>query len=179
MMKLKLAKTGKEVKIGDVLEKTNEIETSFGTIKFKDRITVSLNNLSRLIEAGIIVMGSSDSEDTKKSLKKSYDLGMIISSLARKYKCSVEKLSEWLDETNRICPRAVLDLLLNEISYIFYYDNPQAFDKAETYYSLRPRDGKVGKAININKYVPLFKSAEEAEIAREILKKQLEYMYGE
>lgn len=179
MVKLKLTKTGKEVKFGDVLEKINEIETSFGTIKLKNRIAVNLNNLSMLIDAGIIMMDCSDSEDTKESLEQSYDLGMITSSLARKYNCSVEKLSEWLDETNKICPKAVLDLLLNEISYIFYYDNPQAFDNAETYYSLRPRDGKVGKVVNINKYVPLFKSAEEAEIARKILKKQLDYMYGE
>ena len=182
MKKLVLAKTGEEVKMGETIRGIKNIETSFGVIKSIETIRVTVHNVNSLIERGILKCieepkvkeptSADDFSDTD-------NIGFYVKVLSIRYKKSMKEMIDWLNDTNRIYPKAVLDLLLHEISMHFYSIDVEGFDKAEDYYSLRPRDGKVGKVVNINKYIPLFKSAEEAERARKILKKQLKYMYGE
>lgn len=174
MKKYVIAKTGEPVNIGDTLHGEKEVNTSFGRIKTVEEILLTEDNIQDFIDSGVIKAVSS-----KKIMKNQYDLGKIITLLADRYYKSVEEVTEWLEGTNNICPKAVLDILLQEIAVRFYNDDPKAFDEAETYYSLRPRDGKVGKVQHVNSYIPLFKSAEDAEKARVILKVQLERMYGE
>lgn len=174
MKKYVIAKTGQPINIGDTLQGTKEVNTSFGKMKMVEEILLTEDNIHDFIEAGIIKVVS-----TRKAVKNQYDLGRIITLLADRYGKSANDITEWLEATNAICPKAVFDILLNEISISFYNDNPDAFNAAKEYYSLRPRDGKVGKVHNIHSYHPLFKSAEDAEKAREILKEQLEHMYGE
>ena len=176
MNKLKyvLAKTGEEVNFGDILYCTKEKKTSFGTIKTSGSCLLTPYNVDVFIEKGIIEVRKSlevDSKDTD-------NIGFYLEMLSKRIKCSVKELTSWLENMNKVCPKAVLDMLLQEIALAFYNNNPEAFDKAKEYYSLRPRDGKVGKVININSYIPLFKSKEDAEKARNILKGQLALMYG-
>lgn len=177
MNKLKyvLAKTGEEVNFGDILYCTKEKRTSFGTIKTSESCLLTPYNVDVFIEKGIIEVRKSlevDSKDTD-------NIGFYLEMLSKRMKCSVNELTSWLEKMNKVCPKAVLDILLQEIALAFYNDNPKAFDAAEVYYSLRPKDGKVGKVININSYIPLFKNREDAERARTILNKQLIHMYGE
>jgi hypothetical protein len=181
MKKLVLAKTGEEVKIGDTIRGIKSTETSFGVIEFVETIRVTAHNVNSLIERGLIkcIEEPNIKESTSDAFSGTDNIGFYVKSLSIRYKKSMKEIIDWLNATNRIYPKAVLDLLLHEISMHFYSIDVEGFDNAEDYYSLRPRDGKVGKVVNINKYVPLFKSAEEAERARKILKKQLEYMYGE
>ena len=84
-----------------------------------------------------------------------------------------------LDDMNKVCSRAVLDLLLDIIAQVFYNEDPKGFDEAEHYYSIRLHDGKCGEVHKVHSRIPLFKSEEDVEAAREILKEQLVYMYGE
>jgi hypothetical protein len=179
MKKLVLAKTGEEVKMGETIRGIKNIETSFGAIKSVETIRVTVHNVDSLIERGILKCIEEPKVKEPTNADDTDNIGFYVKVLSIRYKKSMKEIIDWLNDTNRICPKAVLDLLLHEISMYFYSIDVEAFDKAEDYYSLRPRDGKVGKVVNINKYVPLFKSAEEAERARKILKKQLEYMYGE
>lgn len=181
MIKLKLSKTGEEVKIGDLLRKYKREEHSFGTVETAEVIKVSLDNLSKLIDKGVIdLVMDSDAEHKPKEeeIPNKMDDNVIfyIEKLAAKYKVSTKNMCEWLDKTNKICPKAVLDLLLQEISNHFQKKNAKV--ETSAYYSLRPSDGKVGKVSNIHGYIPLFNNAEDAEKARIILRKQLEFMYG-
>lgn len=173
MKKYVITKTGEEVKLGDKIACKQERKTSFGTIKTYQEFTVTGANLGTFIRNGIIEVVE------EKSPKHNADIGNYIDLAAQKMKCSSEDLIDWLEAMNKVCPKAVLDLLLQTIAIKFYNDDPQAFDDAEEYYSLRPRDGKVGKVYNISSYIPLFKSVEDAEAAREILEDQLKLMYGE
>lgn len=183
MKKFILTRTGEEVKIGDTIEGTKIVENSFGTIEVIHTIKISINNIDSLIRKGIIksveVSREPDASTDMEIKSKDDSVGFYIKLLAMKYKRSVKDISEWLNDTNKVCPKAVLDILLQEIAWYFYNIDVNGFDNAEIYYSLRPKDGKVGKVANVSTYIPLFKSVEDAEKARKILKKQLELMYGE
>lgn len=174
MKKYIIAKTGQPVNIGDTLQGTKDVNTSFGKMKIVEEFLLTEDNFQDFIDIGVIKVVSQ-----RRAVKNQYDLGKIITLLADRYGKSSEEVTEWLENTNAICPKAVLDILLQEIAIRFYNDDPNAFDEAKEYYSLRPKDGKVGKVSNINSYMPLFKSVEDAEKAREILKEQLNRMYGQ
>lgn len=175
MKKFIIAKTGEEVKLGDTIRGKKNRETSFGTIEIVEDILISRHNINELISRGIVKCV----DESKENKNNDDNIGFYIELLSLKFKKSVEEIIDWLNATNKVCPKSVFDLLLSEIALHFYNKDVNGFDKAEIYYSLRPRDGKVGKVTNVTSHVPLFKSAEDAERARKILKEQLEYMYEE
>lgn len=182
MKKFIIAKTGEEVKLGDTIRRVRRQKNSFGTIEAVDDVLISIHNINSLIEKGIIKCIDAPKDVNPKNTDIKFDvdsIGFYVKFLSIRYQCSISKVIDWLNATNKICPKAVLDLLLHEIALHFYNADVKGFDEAENYYSLRPRDGKVGKVTNVTSHVPLFKSAEDAERARKILKEQLEYMYGE
>lgn len=170
MKKYVICKTGEPVNIGDILHTDKKISTSFGTILFTKDITVTESIIPSLVDNGII----KEVVSTKPS-EKLPNIGYYISKLASKYGKSFEEIVEWLDKTNKICPKAVLDILLKEISTDLYSKNPT---RPEEFFSLKLKDGKVGKVGKDCFYIPLFKSVEDAEKARIILKDQLTLMYG-
>lgn len=165
--------TNEEVKIGDVMVGSAKIKTSFGVIEKSYEFTVTESKLKELVKEGVVKC-----IESKPNRKVTNTIGYYIKSLAIKYKCEFEDVIEWLEKTNKVCPKAVLDILLQEISQHFYFEDPQAFDDAKQYYGIRLTDGKVGKVNVASTYIPLFKSVEDAEYAREILKDQLDMMYG-
>ena len=166
-----LVQTGEEVKFGDMIAYTQKKETSFGILKICSKCTLTPLNIDEYIKRGVIKFVKSDEEDT-------LNISYYIKKLASQYGCTIEELADWLDMTNKICPRAVFDILLQTIALEFYSKDPQAYNKVSEYYSLRIKDGKVGKVTNLNNYIPLFKNVEDAETARTILSKQLKRMYG-
>jgi hypothetical protein len=174
MKKYIIVKTKEPVDIGDTIEKSKEISTSFGTIKSVEKILVTVSTIPELIKSGLI----KKVEEVANKYDISNNIGYYVSTLAKKYQKSFEEITEWLDKTNKLCPKAVFDILLNEIAIDFYNKNHKAFEDAEEYYSIRLKDGKVGKVTNYIDYLPVFKSVEDAEKARAILKEQLEFMYG-
>lgn len=179
MKRFILAHTGEPVNFGDVLKRVKREKHSFGTIETIEVMNVTENNIDDLISSGIITVVKDPKINYSSKKKYNNDtIGNIIESLALRYNKDVEEVVKWLNDTNKVCPKAVLDLLLQEISLYFYSRDEEGYRNAETYYSIRYRDGKVGKVQNIHNYIPLFKSAEDAEKARTILKKQLELMYG-
>lgn len=172
MKKFILAETGEEVKFGDVIAEVNANDYSKRIITQ----TVTEYNISYFVEKGII-KEIEDEKDKKEVVRE--DLEFYIDLLALKCKKSSKEVTDWLNTMNRFCPKAVLDLLLNEIALYFYHIDVEGFDKTNEYFSLKPSDGKVGKVVAISNYIPLFKSIEDAELARKILKKQLKLVYGE
>lgn len=183
MKKFIIAKTGEEVNIGDFVRETSESKNSFGTIKTVRTTMITMSNIDDFINKGIIkVVETEDLNKDNLHGSKKYledNVGYYLEQLASKMHYCTSELIYLLNKMNEVSPKAVLDLLLETVSTSFYEEDPQAFDSAEVYYSLRPKDGKVGKVVNINSHIPLFKSVEDAEKARTILKEQLELMYGE
>lgn len=173
MKKYVISKTKEPVNIGDVIKKSKRINTPLGYVSIDESYPVTEDVIEELIKEGIV-------EEVKPSEKnvKEYSAKDVINNLAIKYGTSMQDVSKWLNRTNEICSRAVFDILLKEISFMLYNEDPNAFDEAETYYSVTVT-GKVGKVNNIKNNIPLFKSEEDANRAKSILHNQLVYMYGE
>ena len=171
MKKYVMVETNEEVKLGDIIAHKTIKETSFGIIKTYNEFTVTEANISTLIKNGII-------KEVTTPNKKLKDIGFFVDMLAKKLKKTPEETIKLLEALNGVCPKAVLDLFLQVIAVYLYDENPQAFDKVDTYYSLRTKDGTVGKVTYLSPHIPLFKSADDAEFARNVLAKQLDLMYG-
>lgn len=171
MSKYVIAKTGEPVHIGDIISLKRENKTSNGLFKCIHEYEVTEENVDTLIKKGIIKCVDDSSKDYN------YHLGYYIEKLGKRFGLSGEETGVMLDEWNKVCPRAVLDIMLKEVALDFY--NSQYYDKDKVYYSLRPKDGKVGTLKTFIPHIPLFTSREDAEKAREILKGQLTLMYGE
>ena len=170
MKKYKIKQTGKEIKIGDTINIVTTRKTSFGVLKTIEKFSVTRELLSVLLKKELI-----ESVEPVKNEELSFYVEMLAQKLGRDY----EEVCSMLDDMNKVCSRAVLDLLLDTIAQVFYNDDPQGFDEAEHYYSIRLYDGKCGEVHKVHSRIPLFKSKEDVEAAREILKDQLVYMYGE
>lgn len=171
MKKYVIAKTGEEVKFGDIIAHKYVKETSFGTFESYTEVTLTSSNVENFIKEGIIKCLEEPTIETK-------NVSSYVEKIAKKMNTSPDEVVKFLDKLNKVCPKAVLDVLLQTIALDFYERNPTTFNKAEEYYSLKPSDGTVGRVYSLNAYIPLFKSKEEAEYARKILAKQLDLMYG-
>lgn len=168
-----IVKTGEEVKIGDKIAYEAERETSFGTLTVYQEFTVSPANIGTFIKNGIIKCVESSNNS-----KKHMDLGYYVKVIASQMGCSSEKVIEMLEKLNKVCPKAVLDVLVQVVSTQFYKDDPRAFGDAECYYGFRVKDGSIGVVTSVSPYVCMFKSKEDAAAAKEILKEQFAFMYG-
>lgn len=168
-----IAKTGEEVKVGDTVVYEAERKTSFGTLTVYQEFTVSPVNIGTLIKNGIIKC-----VEQNNSSKKHMDLGYYIKVIALQMGCSSEKVIEMLEKLNKLCPKAVLDILVQVVSTQFYKDDPRAFGDAECYYGFRVKDGSIGVVNSVGPHISMFKSKEDAETAKEILKEQFAFMYG-
>lgn len=168
-----IAKTGEEVKIGDKIAYEAERKTSFGTLTVYQEFTVTPANIGTFMQNGIIKRVEYDN-----NVKKHMDLGYYIKVIALQMGCSSEKVIEMLEKLNKVCPKAVLDVLVQVVSAQFYKDDPRAFGDAKCYYGFRGKDGSIGVVPVISPHVPMFKSKEDAEAAKEILKEQFALMYG-
>ena len=171
MSKYVIAKTGEPVKIGDIISLKREKKTSNGVFKYVYEYTITEDNIDTLISKGIIKQVGESSPKKYKSIE------YYVDKLGNRFNISAENVGFMLDKWNKVCPKAVLDILLQEIALDFY--KSQIYDRGKVYYSLRPKDGKVGVLKTPIPFIPLFTSKEDAEKAREILNGQLTLMYGE
>ena len=172
MKKYRIKSTGEEVNIGDRVSVCKTQRTSFGKLIVKETLYLDERAAKKLIGYGVL-------EEINTAKAPISDITFYVGILADKLHKSVEEVAEMLEDLNKVCPRAVLDILLNVIATSFYNEDPQAFDEAEHYYSIRLYDGKCGEVHRVHSNIPLFKSKEDVEAARLILKDQLEFMYGE
>ncbi len=170
MKKYVIRQTGREIKLGDKIGVEIINKTSFGTLSKTTVVPLTKPLLHILIEKDVVEVVPS---------KKTDDLSFYVGLLAQKLNRDYDEVASMLDDMNKVCSRAVLDLLLNTIAQAFYNDDPEAFDKTKHYYSIRLHDGKTGEVHKVHSHIPLFKSVEDVEAAREILKDQLIYMYGD
>lgn len=176
-----LTQTGEKVEFGDVIQKIENITTSFGEMKSITEITLTPNNIQKLIIEGIIECKTVNKEVTEEVTDDAALLYQIFVSLAKDYGIPSDEMAKLLDILNAHCEKAVLDILLAKIAEIFKEKDEDAFAKADTYYTLSSIDGTIRKIRNplyVNKHNPAFKSEEEAKLARKVLKGQLEIMYG-
>ena len=147
----------------------NERKTSFGIMKTHISYTITPLNIDTFMEKGIIKC--IDVEE-----KEDDNIGYYIETLSKAMGCSPDELADWLDKLNKVCPKAVLDVLESAIANHFL--DLKAYKSADKLYGIRLSDGKVGVVASNSMYIPKFSSIEAAEKARDILKDQLELMYG-
>ena len=170
MKKYIIKQTGQEIKVGQRIIIKGIQNTSFGQLRYYENTVATKEFINELIKKKLVSVV--EHKDTK-------DLTFYVGLLAQKMHKDVDEVVSMLDDMNKVCSRAVLDLLLDTIAQAFYNDDPKAFDEAEHYYSIRLYDGKCGEVRRVHSRIPLFKSVEDVEAARQILKQQLIYMYGE
>jgi hypothetical protein len=179
-----IADTGEEVTIGSKIKKDSIMKNSFGILRITETIILDSFNIVDFLKKGIIKCIDVETEDNvkmdEKASRNPFTLEYYIQKIADNYKCTVDEAIKWLNNTNKFCPKAVLDIFLEVISKEYQrIDGISYHGKIGTYYSLKLKDGTVGKVINpSNRHIPLFKDIKDAEDVRNILKDQLELMYG-
>ena len=174
MKKYVITRTGETVNIGDTIRKTKKIENSFGTIETIEDVLVTKSNIDSLVKAGVLKCIDTSLNTSK---NKRLTLEIIIESLAKKYNKSVEEIIDWMNTTNKFCPRVVLDLLLHEAAYCLNGRNSN-FMVENTYYTIDSDNG-LTRHIPYSRILPLFKTEEDLELVRKVLKAQFKLMYGE
>lgn len=171
MKKYVIAKTGEEVKLGDVIAYDNERKTSFGIMKTHISYTIIPLNIDSFLEKGIIKC--IDIEE-----KEEDNIGYYIDILAKKLGYTSDELVDWLEKVNKVCPKAVFEILEKTIADEFAKASPKEYLYADKFYGIRLSDGKAGMITGNNVYIPKFASLEDVEKARTLLKDQLNLMYG-
>lgn len=167
MKKYIIVKTGEECKIGDLIGYSIEKKCSFGEFKLEEYITLNSSNLQSLIDKGVI-------KCVEPSENKERTLAFYIDNIAKKLGCTSVEVTNKLDKLNKVCPKAVFDILLAEISLQDFKDDCKKYLESSSFYSINPANGKIFLVTEeFYGVFPLFKDEESAKAAKKLLKKQL------
>ena len=176
-------KNGKEVKIGDTLILTYRSESSiFGGATMIKSIIVTVDNLPKLIEAGIVTTKPTESaKSTVAETKVPMELEYYIQKIADRLGWKLEKMYNYLNTIDVILPAAALSLILKEIAVELdkkYKDHIQNSPEIFAISMLNGRIGRINKA-NIKNYknFAAFRSIEDAKIACFIVRDILKEMF--
>ena len=173
-------KNGKEVKIGDTLILTYRSESSiFGGATMIKSIIVTVDNLPKLIEAGIVT--TKHTKSTVTETKVPMELEYYIQKIADRLGWKLEKMYNYLNTIDVILPAAALSLILKEIAVELdkkYKDHIQNSPEIFAISMLNGRIGRINKA-NIKNYknFAAFRSIEDAKIACSIVRDILKEMF--
>ena len=174
MKKYVITRTGETVNIGDTIRKTKKIENSFGTIETIEDVLVTKSNIESLVKAGVLKCIDTSLNTSK---KEKLSLEMIIENLAKKYNKSVEEIIDWMNTTNKFCPKVVLDLLLYGAASCLNGEDLKNAPNKE-YFTINLINNNTTSLLYKNN-IPLFKTREDVALVRRVLIDQLKLMYGE
>lgn len=170
-------KSGKEVKVGDLIRVVANVNIPvFGEIKAVKEITLTKDMLTKLIIRG----------EVKIVKETTYPMGTWANAwknLCNKARFTSGDMSSILDALEGANHWAVVQLLLKEIAIELdkKYDNH--INNSEKIYAISNQDGRIHEVdkshIKNYKAFPAFRSIEDAKIACSLVKNHLKSIFGD
>ena len=170
-------KSGKEVKVGDLIRVVAGVNLPvFGEIKAIKEVTLTKDMLIKLILRGEVKIVKETSDPMKIWVN-------AWNNLCDKAKLTSGGMSSILDALKGANHWAVVQLLLKEIAIELdkKYDNH--INKSEKIYAISPQDGRIHEVdkshIKNYKAFPAFRNIEDAKIACSLVKNHLKSIFGD
>ena len=177
MEKFISVKSGKEVKVGDLIRVVANINIPvFGEIKAVKEITLTKDILTKLIIRGEVKIVKETSDPIK-------IWANAWKNLCNKAEVTSEKMSIILEVLKGANRWVVVQLLLKEIAIELdkKYDNH--INNSEKIYAISPQDGRIHEIdkshIKNYKAFPAFRNIEDAKIACSLVKNHLKSIFGD
>ena len=172
MNKLKLKKTGKEVKMG---EKLIKVVNLCGIPIPIAQIEINKTTLPDLIKHGIIVAEGSDN-DIDITIKGA------IQHLANRIGWNKENLEKYLSNLYKISPAAAFEIVLKEVAILLDEKYPDHINNSNEIWVINKVSGGVQKLKDLSKiksfqHFAAFRSIEDAKIACRITRDILKEMF--
>ena len=173
MNKLKLKKTGKEVKMGDKLIKVVEL---FDIPVPVAQIEVNETTLPDLIKHGIVVAEGSDSD---------IDITIegAVQHLANRIGWNKENLEKYFNNLHKISPAAVFEIVLKEVAILLDEKHPGHISNSKEIWVINKVNGEIQKLKDMSKiksfqHFAAFRSLDDALIAKRVMAPALKDLYG-
>ena len=173
MNKLKLKKTGKEVKMGEQLIKVVNL---CGIPIPIAQIEINKTTLPDLIKHGIIVAEGSDSD---------IDITIegAIQHLANRIGWNKENLEKYFNNLYKISPAAVFEIVLKEVAILLDKKYPNHISNSKEIWVINKVNGEIQKLKDMSKiksfqHFAAFRSLEDALVAKKIMAPALQDLYG-
>ena len=172
MNKLKLKKTGKEVKMGERLIKVANL---CGIPIPIAQVEINKTTLPGLIKHGIIVAEGSDSD---------IDITIegTIRHLANRIGWNKENLEKYLRNLYKISPAAAFEIVLKEVAILLDEKYPDHINNSNEIWVINKVNGEIQKLKDMSKiksfqHFAAFRSIEDAKIACRITRDILKEMF--
>ena len=169
MMKFIVAKSGKEINLGDKILIVGAVNTPIGMIKAQKIVTVTKELMSKFIKDGKVNVV--EEKDTNKVWSNA------IESLSKKTNWKEEKLLSILTTLHLANPWAATQMVLREIAIELDKKYDDHINKSEKIYAISPQDGRIHeinkKTVKNYKAFPAFRSIEDAKIACSLIREQV------
>ena len=172
MNKLKLKKTGKEVKMG---EKLIKVVNLCGIPIPIAQIEINKTTLPDLIKHGIIVAEGSDSD---------IDITIegAIQHLASRIGWNKENLERYFNNLYKISPAAAFEIVLKEVAILLDEKYPNHISNSKEIWVINKVNGEIQKLKDMSKiksfqHFAAFRSLEDAKIACRITRDILKEMF--
>ena len=173
MNKLKLKKTGKEVKMGEQLIKVVNL---CGIPIPIAQIEINKTTLPDLIKHGIIVAEGSDSD---------IDITIegAIQHLANRIGWNKENLERYFNNLYKISPAAAFEIVLKEVAILLDEKYPDRINNSNEIWVINKVNGEIQKLKDMSKiksfqHFAAFRSLEDALVAKKIMAPALQDLYG-
>lgn len=174
MMKFIVAKSGKEINLGDKILIVGAVNTPVGMIKAQKIVTVTKELMSKLIKDGKVNVV--EEKDTNKIWSNA------IESLSKKTNWKEEKLLNILTTIHLANPWAATQMVLREIAIELDKKYDDHINKSEKIYAISPQDGRIHeinkKTVKNYKAFPAFRSIEDAKIACSLIREHLKSIFS-
>lgn len=168
-----ITKEGKSCKMGDTITITNGVETKV--------VEVNLDNLSFLINKGIVKSMKVVSNKLK-TYKIPMDVEYYIEKVANRMHWNYNKVINYFNTLNELNPIIPINIILKEIALELEKGYTGHIKDCSEVYGIGSTSGEVRKlSIGNNpnfKCFSAFRTKEDAELAKEILKEFFDDIYG-
>lgn len=175
-MKMYLSTTKEPVAFGDTIVLENEFTLEyFGNVTTKTEVLVTENTYKSLVKEGILTT-EYDIEIDYNTLRST-----VLSRMATRYKWDEKRLIRILTTLDEVHPSAAVQMILKETALMLDEKYPGYIGKSEEMYVISMGDGNI---YPINKdhiknfrNIAVFRTVEDAEIAKNILGDKLTHLF--
>ena len=167
--KLYLAKTGKEVTIGDTIQECHKD----GDVTLISTILLSDTTVPLLKKLGVLVTAPPESAVPT--------ISQAIERIANRLGWKPQKAERYINTLAEIAPIAAFNMILREIAVMLDMKYPDHINESEKIYCISTLDGRIHevpkKHIKNYRNFAAFRSIEDAKIACNILREPLKEMF--